>query len=125
MTIGWILLDYEGNTKTPTADIITKTLLPNSVLSTPRAKLMTVDINNFYLETKLKDEQCMFLPAELTPDKITTACDLQPKNRHDNTYVSINKGIYGLKEAGALANQQLRQHLAPCGYSPEKFTPGL
>lgn len=51
MTIGGNLLDY--------ANLITLKLLLNSVLSTPEAKFMTIDIKNFYLETKLKNKQCM------------------------------------------------------------------
>lgn len=38
MTIGGNVLDYDGKTKTPTADLITLKLLLNSVLSTPKAK---------------------------------------------------------------------------------------
>ena len=33
--------------------------------------------------------------------------------------------MYGLKEASILAYDQLKAHLAPYGYSPVRFTPGL
>ena len=56
MTISRNLLDYQGNTKTPIANLITMKLLLNSILSTPGAKCMTIDIKNFYLETKLKNK---------------------------------------------------------------------
>ena len=56
MTIGRNLLDYQGNTKTPTANLIIMKLLLNSILSTPSAKFVTIDIKNFYLETKLKNK---------------------------------------------------------------------
>ena len=105
MTIGGNLLDYDGNTKTPTADLITLKLLLNSVLSTPEAKFMTIDIKNFYLETKLKNKQYMFLPAELIPDEIMQAYNLHDKIHNGKIYMEMNKGIYGLKEAGTLANQ--------------------
>ena len=95
MTIGRNLLDYEGNTKTPTADLITMKLLLNSVLSTPGAKFMTFDVKNLCLETKLKHKQHMFLPAELIPDGIMTACNLQLKIQHGKIHVSINKFICG------------------------------
>jgi len=107
MTIGRNLLDYNGNTKTLTADLITLKLLLNSVLSIPKAKFMTIDIKNFYLETKLKNNQYMFLPAELIPDEIMQAYNLHNKIHNSNLYMEINKGIYSLKEAGTLANQQL------------------
>jgi hypothetical protein len=40
-------------------------------------------------------------------------------------YIIIGKGIYGLKEAGLLANQLLQTRLAPFGYYPTRHTPGL
>jgi hypothetical protein len=40
-------------------------------------------------------------------------------------YIEIRKGMYGLKQAGILANQLLQTRLAPFGYYPARHTPGL
>jgi hypothetical protein len=40
-------------------------------------------------------------------------------------YIGIRKGMYGLKQAGLLANQLLQKRLAPFGYYPVRHTPGL
>jgi hypothetical protein len=40
-------------------------------------------------------------------------------------YIEIRKGMYGLKQAGLLANQLLQTCLAPFGYYPARHTPGL
>jgi hypothetical protein len=40
-------------------------------------------------------------------------------------YVEIRKAMYGLKESGFIANQELKVILAKQGYIPSKFTPGL
>jgi hypothetical protein len=40
-------------------------------------------------------------------------------------YLEIRRGMYGLKEAGILAFNQLVQKLKPAGYEPMSFTPGL
>jgi hypothetical protein len=40
-------------------------------------------------------------------------------------YIEIRKGMYGLKQAGLLANQLLQTRLAPFGYYPARHTPGL
>ena len=40
-------------------------------------------------------------------------------------YVEIRRAIYGLPQAGILANQQLRERLAPAGYYEVAHTPGL
>ena len=40
-------------------------------------------------------------------------------------YLEIRRGMYHLKEAGIIAFNQLVQKLAPAGYEPMLFTPGL
>jgi hypothetical protein len=40
-------------------------------------------------------------------------------------YIKIRKGMYGLKQAGLLANQLLQTRLNPFGYYPVRHTPGL
>jgi hypothetical protein len=40
-------------------------------------------------------------------------------------YIEIRKGMYGLKQAGLLANQLLQKLLAPFGYYPARHTPGI
>ena len=67
----------------------------------------------------------MFLSAELILDEIMQAYNLHDKIHNGKIYMEINKGIYGLKEAGALANQQLQQHLVPYGYTPTRYIPSL
>jgi hypothetical protein len=39
--------------------------------------------------------------------------------------MEIRKGMYGLKQAGIIANQRLTKHLAKFGYHPTPRTPGL
>jgi hypothetical protein len=39
--------------------------------------------------------------------------------------IEIRKGMYGLKQAGLLANQMLQKRRAPFGYYPARHTPGL
>jgi hypothetical protein len=40
-------------------------------------------------------------------------------------YLEIRRGMYGLKEAGIIAFNQLVRKLEPAGYEPMPFTPGL
>ena len=37
----------------------------------------------------------------------------------------IKKGMYGLKQAGIIANQELVKNMAPFGYHPMQHTSGL
>jgi hypothetical protein len=40
-------------------------------------------------------------------------------------YIELQKGMYGLPQAGIMANQILARHLAIHGYHQTKFTPGI
>jgi hypothetical protein len=40
-------------------------------------------------------------------------------------YLEIRKGMYGLKQAGLLANQMLQKRLKPFGYYPVRHMTGL
>jgi hypothetical protein len=44
---------YPGNTGTPTTNLLTVKLIINSIISTPSAKFMTMDIKDFYLSTPM------------------------------------------------------------------------
>ena len=67
----------------------------------------------------------MFLHADLILKEIIDAYNLHKLVYNDKIYIAINKGIYGLKKARALANEQLQYYLAPCSYAPTKYTLGL
>ena len=53
ITIGGDRINYNEDCGTPTLDLLTVKLLLNSIVSTPGAKLFTMDIKNFYLNTPL------------------------------------------------------------------------
>ncbi len=51
--MGGNLINYPGNCGTPMADLLTVKLLLNSIISTPNAKFMSIDIKDFYLNTPM------------------------------------------------------------------------
>jgi hypothetical protein len=53
------------------------------------------------------------------------AYKLAPISHNGYVYVRIEKGMYGLPQAGRLANDRLVKFLAPHGYRPVPITPGL
>ena len=55
MTAGGDRINYPDDVATPTGDLITTKVLLNSVISTPNARFMTVDVKNFYLNTPMKN----------------------------------------------------------------------
>ena len=82
MTIGRNIFDYGVTTKEPIVDLTTTKLLLTSVISTPGATFMTIDMKKIYLKTELKKKQSMLLPADLMPEEIRTHCNSHDKIHH-------------------------------------------
>ena len=53
LTVGGDRINYPDNCGTPTAEMLTVKLLLNSVISTKEAKLMSICIKDFYLNTPM------------------------------------------------------------------------
>ena len=79
------MIQYDGSTSASTDDLITLELLLNSVVSTPKAKFMTLDIKNYYLATILVEKQHMFIQADLVPEETHQAYNLQSKILNNKT----------------------------------------
>ena len=47
-------INYPGNTYTPNAGIVTDRLLFNSVISTPNAEFLGIDLKDIYLQTLME-----------------------------------------------------------------------
>ena len=67
----------------------------------------------------------MKVKLDLIPQEIIDQYDLTKIACEGWVYLEIQKGTYGLPQAGILANNRLKAYLAPLGYHPTKFTPGL
>lgn len=52
-TAGGDKINYPFEVVTPTAEMLVAKILFNSIISTPGARFMTMDISNFYLMTPL------------------------------------------------------------------------
>ena len=124
-TCGGDKVDYPGKVSTETADLATAKCLFNSVISTPGARFAAFDIKNFYLNNPMNRFEYMWIPVRDIPSDIMTQYKLAPLVRHDRVLVEIRKGMYGLPQAGIIANARLKSHLRTWGYHPCPNTPGL
>jgi hypothetical protein len=125
LTVGGNLIDYPGDISTKTAGLITAKVLFNSVISTPNAKFMGIDLKNFYLNTPLDRYEYMKMPIVLIPPKIIDQYNLLPLVHNGFVFIKIQKGMYGLPQAGILASNLLQKRLAKHGYAPTEHTHGL
>ena len=68
----------------------------------------------------------MRIHIDLIPDEIIEQYQLRDiADAQGYVYIEIGKGMYGLPQAGILANKQLTERLADYGYYPCRHTPGL
>ena len=125
ITAGGNKIFYPGELTTRTADMTTAKLHWNSVLSTPGAKYMCLDIGNFYITATLDRYEYMKMPINLFPPWIVDQYDLSRKVVGGFIYLQMRKAVWGLPQAGILANKLLRKRLAPHGYYECTHTPGL
>jgi hypothetical protein len=125
LTVGGDKLNYSGDVAKPTADIKTFKIIINSTLSTEDAAMMMMDIKDYYMGTPLPRFEYVKMLLSRFPEEIVQKYNLNTLAVDGWVYIEIRKGMYGLKQAGLLANQLLQTRLAPFGYYPARHTPGL
>jgi hypothetical protein len=115
LTVGGDRLDYSGDVATSKADITTFKILINSTLSTDDAAMMMMDIKNYYLGTPLPRFEYMKILLSRFPEEIVQKYILRTLAVDGWVNIETRKSMYGLKQAGLLANQLLQTRLAPFG----------
>ena len=85
-----MLVNYPYNRGTPTVDLANTKYLLNSVISTPLAKFMTIDIKDFYLCTPMTRFKYMRLKLSDLPENAVRNFKLDDKVSKDGyVYVEI------------------------------------
>ena len=97
----------------------------NSVISTRGARYACIDIDNMYLATPMNRHEYMRIPVKLIPKEFIDEYNFWPLVYNGFVYCQIDRGMYGLPQAGILANKLPRKRLKPHGYLKVKHTPGL
>ena len=124
--VGGDRINYPGDVGTPTADMLLAKILFNSVISTKNARFMTGDIKNFYLNTPLKRMEYIKLKLTDIPQEVIKEYKLKDMSSNDGSiFMEVSKGMYGLPQAGLLAQELLQERLAVHGYHQSKIIPGL
>jgi hypothetical protein len=86
---------------------------------------MCLDVDISYLGTPMDSFEYMRITIKLIPQEIIEQYNLLPLVSDGHVYIEVQKGMYGLPQAGILANQLISCRLAIHGYHQTKFTPGL
>jgi hypothetical protein len=125
ITVGGNLIKYKEEFSVRTADINTAKIHWNSVISMDATMYMCLDIQNFYLMAALVYYEYMRIPLALFPIWIIEQYDLKKHTLNGFVHLEMRRAVWGLPQAGILANKQLRWKLAPFGYYKCVNTPGL
>jgi hypothetical protein len=104
---------------------LVKTLL-NSVISTKGAKCVMLDVKDFYLNTPMKRYEYMHIKITDIPKEIINEYKISEIAMDDGyIYCKIQKEMYGLPQAGIIAQELLQESLAKVGYHQSKIIPGI
>ena len=105
---GGNLINYPWDVGTATAEMLLVKIFFNSIISTPGAKFMTMDMSNFYLGTPMKRKEYMRIKICDIPKEIVDEYKLDEIATQDGwVYIKICRGMYGLPQSGILAQEQL------------------
>ena len=86
---------------------------------------MSIDIKDFYLCTPMKRYEYFRMKLELFPEDIIQEYDLRNKvDATGNVHCEVRRGMYGLPQAGIIAQELLQERLLKAGYRQSKVTPG-
>ncbi len=125
ITAGGNLINYPGELMTSTANLTTSKLMWNSVFSTKGTKYICLDIKNFYLNAPLDRFEYMKMPLSLFPSWTKEQYNLDRLAKNGFVYLEMRRAVWGLSQAGILANKLQHKQLLPHGYYKCKYTPGL
>jgi hypothetical protein len=115
-------INYPGAVATPTAEMLVAKILFNSVISTKDAKLMTINISNFHLNSLLPRPEFVKIKINNIPEEIIKEYKLRDKvTPHVYVYIMATKGMYDLPQAGLIAKKLLEKQLNEHGYQQSKL----
>ncbi len=93
-----------------TVKMMTVKMHLNSVILTKGVQYYTFDLKDFYLNTPIERLEYMRLKLSNLPQEFVHMYDLTKiAEDNGNMYIKVQKGMYGLPQAGILAHRLLEQ----------------
>jgi hypothetical protein len=125
ITAGGSLVKYDSSPSVNTADLDTRKLHWDSIISTRGAKYLCLDIKNFYLMARLYYFEYMhMMPLTFFPSWIQEQYNLAALAYKGIVHLEMRQAVWGLPQAGILANKCLWCKLALFSYYKHIKTPG-
>lgn len=123
-TAGGNLINYPGPVTARTASLEVVRTMYNSALHR-KANLCNADITDYYLGTPMDRPEYLRMTRKQLSPTIIAEYDMEQYFHNDVVHFEVNKGMYGLPQAGLLAQQRLIKHLAAHGYTQSDIVPCL
>jgi hypothetical protein len=98
---------YDGPTAARVANMELVKIHLNHVCSTPNATYSTCDLENFYLGSVLPTPGYMRIHRKQLPQSIIDAYNLEKLFYKDEILMEVQRALYGMKQAGYIAQQDL------------------
>ena len=107
--VGGNINDFYGNSTAYTASLPTVKLLFNAIVSEPDAKLMTLDLKDFFLHGSSGRNEYMRIPLSYFTDDDMIKYDIKSfiKEGDTSVLVEIHGNMYGLVNAAIVAQEGL------------------
>ncbi len=126
LTVGGNRIVHHGNVSTPMVDMMTVKMHLNSMISTKGLRYCTFDLKDFYLNTPMEQpEYTRMKLSDLAQEFVDLYNLTKIADDNGNVYIKVQKGMYGLPQAGILAHRLLEQRLNEQGYQQSQVTLGL
>ena len=125
-TVSGNRVNFLGDCGTPNVDMVTVKLRLNSIISTKGTPYCTINLKDVYLMTPMAHPEYMCMKLKDLPKDFLILYNLVDKVTSNGfVYIKIQKGMYGLPQAGILAQELLEKCLNQHGYPQSPLTPGL
>ena len=116
-TVVWDKINYPRAVATLTAEMLVAKILFNNDISTKHPKFMTINISNFYLNSPLPHSEYIKIKINNISEEVIKEYKLRDKvTLNDYVYIMATKCMYGLPQAGLIANKLLEEQLNKHGY---------
>jgi hypothetical protein len=88
--------------------------------------ILHFDLKDFYLNTPMEQPEYMQMKLSNLLKEFVDLYNLTKiAEDNGNVYIKVQKGMYGLPQAGILVHRLLEQRLNEHGYQQSQVTPGL
>ena len=123
--MGGYKITFDGPVSNTKSDLTTYMIHWNSIISTTGAKYLVINFKNFYINNPMLKHKYYNIALKLIPQEVINTYNLMDKQINGFLRVKVEKGMYGIVQAGIITHTALKEHLCPFGYKPVQITPGL